>query len=71
MEEKNKSKRPRDMFRTIRELTIQFIPKTGKLIAEELINEKDKNLERWKQYTAELYKINEQPEEFTDFTYKK
>jgi hypothetical protein len=61
------------MFRTITELTIQFIPKTGKLKgkAGELINEKDKNLERWKQYTAQLYKINEQPEDFIDFTYKK
>jgi hypothetical protein len=27
VEEKNKRKRPTDMFRTIRELTIQFIPK--------------------------------------------
>jgi len=57
--DKNKRKRPTDMFRTITELTIQFIPKTGKLKgkAGELINEKDKNLERWKQYTAEPYKI--------------
>jgi len=44
-EDKNKRKRPRDMFRTIIELTIQFIPKTGTLKgkAGELINEKDKN----------------------------
>lgn len=25
---------------------------------------------RWKQYTARPYKVNEQPENFTDFTYK-
>jgi hypothetical protein len=48
LEEKNKRKRPRDMFRTIRELAKQSTPKTGALKgkAGELITEKDKNLER-------------------------
>jgi hypothetical protein len=60
------------MFRTIRLLTIQFIPKTGRFKgkARELITEKDKNFERWKQYIARPYKVNEQSENFTDFTYK-
>jgi len=69
LEEKNKRKRPRDMFRTessLYSLSPKQVSKKGR--AGELINEKDKNLERWKQYTAELYKIKE---DFTDFTYKK
>jgi uncharacterized coiled-coil DUF342 family protein len=69
----SQKKRPRDMFRTIRELTREFIPKTGTLKGKngEIITEKDKILERWKEYTAELYKTNEQPEDFIDSTYEK
>jgi hypothetical protein len=43
LEEKAQKKRPRDMFRTNRELTRQFIPKTGALKGKngELITEKE------------------------------
>jgi hypothetical protein len=59
------------MLSTIRELTRQFIPKTGALKKNaELITEKEKFLERWK-YTTELYNTNEQPEELNGFTYEK
>ena len=65
LEEKAQKKRPRDVFRTIRELTRQFIPKTDALKekSEELITEKENILERWKEYTKELYKTNKQPED--------
>ena len=65
MEEKARKKRPRDMFRTIRELTRQFIHKTVTLKGKngELITEKEKHLARWKEYTIELYKTYEQPED--------
>jgi predicted nuclease with TOPRIM domain len=61
------------MFRTITKLTRQFIPKTGALKGKngELTTEKDKILERWKEYTAELYKTNEQLEELNGSTYEK
>ena len=60
------------MFRKIWELTREFIPKTGALKGKNgEVTEKDQTLERWKEYTAELYKINEQPEDFIDSTYKK
>jgi hypothetical protein len=49
------------MFRKIRELTRQFIPKARALKGKNgvLITEKETILERWKEYTAELYKTNE------------
>jgi hypothetical protein len=61
------------MFGTIRELTRQFISKTGALKGKngELIIEKGKIFERWKEYTAELYKTNEQPEDLNGSTYEK
>jgi hypothetical protein len=61
LEEKARKKRPRDIVRTIRELTRQFIPKTGAFKGKngELITEKEKILERWKEYTTELYKTSE------------
>jgi hypothetical protein len=61
------------MFRTIRELTRQFISKIGGLKGKngELIKEKEKVLERWKEYTTELYKTNEEPEDLNGSTYEK
>jgi hypothetical protein len=73
LEEKAQKIRPRDMFRTITELTRQFIPKTGAVKGKngELIMEKEKILERWTDYTPELYKTNEQPEDLNGSTYEK
>jgi hypothetical protein len=48
LEEKAGEKMPRDMFRTIRELTRQFIPKTGALKGKngESITEKERNFRK-------------------------
>jgi hypothetical protein len=66
-------KETKGYFQDNRELTRQFISKTGAFKGKngELITEEDKILERWKDYTAELYKTNEQREDLNGSTYEK
>jgi hypothetical protein len=61
LEEENQNSSLRDEFRTIRELTRQFIPKTGAFKSKngKLITETNKILDRWKDYTEELFRANE------------
>jgi hypothetical protein len=66
--EKNEKKRQEICSGQLSELTREFIPKTAVLKGNdaELITEKDKIFERCKEYTAELYKTNEQPEDIRE-----